>query len=418
MIRHMQNKKSTYITLFALSFIIGLLVPFISNAQIILTEIMYDPPGADSKREWVEVFNEGESDIDLTKWFFYENNVFHRITTENSPIIPAGAYAIIADSIPDFMNDHPGYSGLIFNSSFSLNNTGEPLAMANPEREIINAFTYSSEMGAKGDGNSLQINNGLAISASPTPGVPNKTESEVPADTSNGTSSGSSSSSSGSSSSSNTSSSNSTHAEQVTLSTHTIPVPFKVGAGRPRTVPARTPLDFTAESSKTEGALRYSWSFGDMSIATGKKVQHVYEYPGIYNVVLTVSEGTHQAVTRTQITVTEPQIQVIQDISKIELTNTSSQEINIGNFRLQYIDSSFTIPQNTIISPNQTITITRKPHQILQYFTYWDGTIYSMVEYSHILVSSYLYCVENSYLRECKTQYIAKIFDIIKGWLV
>lgn len=411
----MQNYK--YIKIVLIGFIISLLFPLISHAQISISEIMYDPAGSDSKREWIEVFNEGTSDIDLTKWFFLENNVFHKIVAHTDSILKAGQYAVIADSVADFLNDYSGFAGLVFDSAFTLNNTGEPLSIADPNKEIIDAFTYTSEMGANSDGNSLQLNNGVAITAQPTPGALNKTNAETPPDT--GSSSGTSTSS-GSSSSSNSSSnsSNSTHTQQSSLTSYVAPIPFKIGAGRIRNVSIHTPVTFEPEVQEDISNIKYEWNFGDMNTARGKKTTHIYEYAGTYNIVLEAKSKGKVVVTRTKVHVVEPDLDIIQSEESISITNLSSKEFNIGDFVLQYMSHSVHIPTNTILEPNQTLTIARKPHEVLRALLYFDGNSYLQMGYTPMALSAHMWCSQNTHLSECNQGYMTKLFDIIKGWVL
>jgi hypothetical protein len=400
--------KITYIKVLITSFIIGLLIPFVSHAQIVITEIMYDPAGADTKREWIEVFNESNQEIDLTTWFFLENNVFHKITAHTSAILGPGAYAIIADSIPEVLAEYSTIP-LIFDSAFSLNNTGEPLSIANPSKEIKHTITYSSEFGANNDGNSLQINEGQIISAVPTPGLINSNTPQVPKSDTGSTNT--------STNNSSTTTSQSTHTQQVPLTTYSASTPFKVGAGRHRIVPMRTPIEFIAETSHTEQSIKYNWNLGDLNTRLGQNITHIYKYPGTYQIVLTATSGQYTSVTRTKVTVIEPQIEITQDQSVIQINNTSKEEINIGDFVLNFIDADIKIPPNTIIEAGGSITISRQPYQVLVSINYFDDTIYTEANYQDVLISSYMWCIQNSHKMGCKDRYIIQLFDIIKRWL-
>lgn len=55
------------------------LLPTIINAQVI-SEIMYNPSGTDSKREWIEIYNDTNSALDLTLLKLVENDVNHSIS--------------------------------------------------------------------------------------------------------------------------------------------------------------------------------------------------------------------------------------------------------------------------------------------------------------------------------------------------
>lgn len=342
---------------FIVSFIIGLCIPLFTHAQIKITEIMYDPEGSDTKREWIEVYNSGTQSIDLNTYFFFENNIHHKLTTQSASILAPGAYAIIADSIPEVLADFSGYTGLIFDSVFSLNNTGETISISNPQKEIFDTVTYTSDMGGNNTGQSLQINDGSVITAGPTFSSTNKTVSEViEEETKTSTST-----------SSTISSKNSSHSQQTDVSTYTS-TSFKIGTGRNRFVSINTPIDFESHISKSDIKARYVWNFGDFNTDTGKNTNHIYEYPGVYQLVLTAKADNYTAVSRTEVIVIEPQFSITEATSTIQISNVDSREINLGGFRLLHTNGFVSIPQNTIIKAGDTITIPRR----------WEGLIQSI----------------------------------------
>ena len=73
-----------------------------------ISEIMYDPSGADIGREWVEVYNDTSSSIVLSSWKFLESGTNHGITIyQGGDSIPASGYAVIADNAVKFLADFP-----------------------------------------------------------------------------------------------------------------------------------------------------------------------------------------------------------------------------------------------------------------------------------------------------------------------
>ncbi|MDP3742421.1 MAG: lamin tail domain-containing protein, partial [Candidatus Micrarchaeota archaeon] len=103
-------------------------LPPMANAAVFINEILYDfQDGADTGREWVEVINTGEA-VDISGWKFVEANTNHGLTlVQGSVEIPSGGFAMIVIDAAKFLADWPGFSGTIFDSSFSLSNTGETL---------------------------------------------------------------------------------------------------------------------------------------------------------------------------------------------------------------------------------------------------------------------------------------------------
>ena len=125
------------------------------NAQVIISEVMYDLEGSDSTREWVEIYNSGSDAVDLLKWRFFEQGVNHKLkVSQGSAVLPPQKYAIIADNASVFLEENSAVSATVFDSSFSLKNSGETLILRNGDLDDVDAVTYTSDWGAAGDGNS------------------------------------------------------------------------------------------------------------------------------------------------------------------------------------------------------------------------------------------------------------------------
>jgi hypothetical protein len=140
-----------------LGFVAALIVPLVTDAQVVITEIMYDPAGADTGREWIEVYNAGASEVVLTSLRLYEGGTNHKISAQagNSMLAPL-AYAVIADNPGKFATDYPDFSGQVFDSAFSLSNEGETIALRDSKLIDIDTATYAAMPAASGVGNSLQ----------------------------------------------------------------------------------------------------------------------------------------------------------------------------------------------------------------------------------------------------------------------
>lgn len=354
--------------IFFISCIISLLIPIITQAQIKITEIMYDPEGTDTKREWIELFNSGGTSVDLSTYFFFENNVFHKLVPQGSSILSPGEYAVIVDSVAEVIAEYKNFMGQVFDSTFSLNNTGETISIANATKEIIDTVSYTSEVGASNDGNSIQINGEDKIIALPTFGEINSTENQISVE----------SPVSGTTTSITENSSDiSTHTQQESLSTYTQSSGFKVGAGRDRMISIYTPIDFQVQISKSDMSPKFLWNFGDFTTVQGKKVKHIYEYEGVYEVVVEGRSKDVQSISRTQVVVVEPRLTVKQATSTLSIQNNSKNEINLGGFMLRFnTGDSYQIPRNTIIAGGAQIHKTIMPDLHILELVYPNGEIY------------------------------------------
>lgn len=140
-----------------------------------ISEIMYDlKTGSDDGREWIEIRNISNEIFDLSKLIFFEGDTNHKIKIIQGDIkLFPQSYAVITSSVEKFKTDYPNFLGIILDSTFSLNNSGEMLALKN--REVtLDQYIYNSGLGGSGDGKSLQKINGVWSASNPTPGIENK----------------------------------------------------------------------------------------------------------------------------------------------------------------------------------------------------------------------------------------------------
>ncbi len=153
--------------------ILLLLLPTVS-AQIEITEIMYDLPGADGKREWFEIHNTGNS-TNISDWRFFENGQHHKFKnfTDNL-IIGTDEYAVIVNKPEAFLND-TNFTGKIIDSAWSsLANSGEPLVLrTSKDGPVVVNITYLPTNASDGNGASLQLIEDSWQACEPTPGKSN-----------------------------------------------------------------------------------------------------------------------------------------------------------------------------------------------------------------------------------------------------
>jgi Lamin Tail Domain len=344
-------------------------VPMTGWAQIVMTEVMYDVPGTDTGREWVEVRNDGATAVDLSAWKFFEANVAHKIAAVGSVNIAPGAFAVIADVPDKFLADNPGFAGQVFDSTFSLSGDGEALVLRDAGGSDVDSVSYDTTVGAKGDGMSLQKTaDGRWVAATPTPGSANTaTQSEVVANDSGdaaATDSGSDVTSTSSASSSTMGQSQDSqatlaHASQAIANTGADAVDFEVTSGRARLGFVDTPLEFRAKVRKgvsSTSTVEHAWSMGDGFVEYGAVIQHAYRFSGTYAVVLNSSSRDSRAVSRVVVRIVEPEISVVGATDQyVEIRNGSTLELNLGGWLIQTESERFFIGADTIVAPKGSL---------------------------------------------------------------
>lgn len=245
---------------------------------VLINEIMYNPQGSDDGREWIEIFNKSSSTIDLTEWKFSESGSDHGLTLkQGDKNIYPDSYAIISNNTDKFLKDFPGFSGTIFQSSFSLANSGETLILKNQDLQI-DEITYSSSTGAYDNGQSLQLIDGSWQEAVPTPGADNILEPDnFTLDDNQGD----------------------TATSTPTSTPNAIPqADFKYDL---TIIKPGDLITFDASSSTDSDGniILYNWDFGDGQTAssTAATTTHIYNSSGNYSIVLTVFDDQNASST-------------------------------------------------------------------------------------------------------------------------
>jgi hypothetical protein len=335
---------------FLFALITVFLLPKLVFSSLIITEIMYDLEGADTSREWIEVKNNSSQEVNLTDFKFFENNINHGISAIDNENISANGYAVIVSSVEKFKADNSSFSGNIFKSSFSLNNTGETLSLKNESGDTVDSVTYSSETGAQGDGKTLSLINDSWIASVKSPGEVNQNSEMTTVEEDNLV----------------------VEAEEVQSSdSFGFMFPKKdvdkiiIETNQVDNSMVNVAVKFQASAiDSNNGNLSHEsffWNFGDGHTLKGRQVSHAYKYPGRYLVVLEVESSGFSQFEQMEIDIYENTIKIVDFYSGYsgytELLNESEQVVDISSWLISADKSFKSIPENTFILPRQRIIL-------------------------------------------------------------
>lgn len=300
-----------------------------ASAQVFISEIKY------TGNEWIEVSNSGES-VDLSLWKFYEGGTNHKLkSVQGGSLLSSGSYAIVANDATAFLTEYSGFSGILFDSSFSLLDVGETISIKSSDTNIVDTVSYT---GIKGSKNSTQKIGGVWSEAIPTPGAINSVSQNVDTATTQ---------------TSNTS---------VVPTTATSQVTAQAGP-QTRVVLAGAPIIFEGKIAGLEnnnGVTQTTWSFGDGASAEGESVTHTYYYPGEYTAVLDVVSGGLTATDKMLVRVVLPNLLLKTggDATRSFFTieNRGGDELDISGWQVAGGEKTFIFPGNTILGARKSAT--------------------------------------------------------------
>ena len=355
--------KVTFFTLAALIFF----APE-ARAEIRITEIMYNAPGSGSaeSQDWIEVSNVGSSSVDLSLFKFFDghNSSPHLIKNYESfsTVLPPSVAAILVSTPSKFKTEWPDFSGTVLDSSISLN-TGATIGLKDENGNIIDSVSYSSNMGASNDGNTLQLSDGQWIAGPPTPGKINISSALNPAESpppklSADPPPNSSTTEQATAGNTQTPSQNSSSGSSFDVDP---PIHPNAGMDRAVIVGAEVIFNGSALGDKKEPLLnaRYLWNFGDGGIGSGQTATHIFRFPGEYAVVLDVASGDYSRSDIAIITAIDAKLSIgaveSGENGFIEIINKSNSNLDISGFKIKTGEKIFSLPKNTIIRAGKSI---------------------------------------------------------------
>ncbi len=115
-----------------------------SSGDVILSEVFYDSAGSDNGNEWVELFNDGLTAVDLSTYSFgYGGSDYTFGTLQLSGIIAPGQYFVAGGIQSNADNGNPVFDFMMDFSPDIQNNgtTGDGLALFNVTAASITSST-------------------------------------------------------------------------------------------------------------------------------------------------------------------------------------------------------------------------------------------------------------------------------------
>lgn len=348
----MKNK----VAIFALFMSFAIATPLYASVSI--SEIMYDLEGSDTGREWIEIKNDSPEAIDFSTFKLFEADANHGLTlVEGDKNIPSGGYAVIVTDSAKFKSDNPNFSGIIFDSSFSLSNEGETLAIKNADLNQVDEFSYTSSLGATGDGKSLQKVSGAWVAGAPTPGKENGVPSQnTNTDTANNTEQTTNTNSAGGSSSVPPKKQNKILLEIIS--------PTSVFTGLPFEITFRVTGLYGEALNHGKLYLNFGNGVAKEIKPSTNTITHTYKYAGEYTVRAEyfANEYNPTSDAKDEIKVSaRPATVVISSVGNsadffVEVKNIASYDIDISGWVLAGANS-FVFPKNTILLAGASILL-------------------------------------------------------------
>ncbi len=155
---------------------------------VVINEINYNSRDDYESGDWVELYNAGTTDVDLTGWTYSDSDDTHIFAFPDGTILASGEYLVAAEETANFSAIHPGVSNVVGDADFGLAGSGELVRIFDASGAIADSLTYDDSAPwpeeADGDGYTLALTDPTCDNHLPecwsasaqmngTPGAPN-----------------------------------------------------------------------------------------------------------------------------------------------------------------------------------------------------------------------------------------------------
>ena len=350
--------------------------PFIISAQILITEVSYNPKGLDDFREWIEITNVGISAIDLSEYKLKipEKGAFPPIRIgESDGVLQVNEIALLAERPSSIREEFPLFTGDIFNSNFEPLTNGERLTIEiyNSEEVKVASATFEGTGGTGKDDLTVHFDS----SGTPTHGVPSPGSLEVRT-RSNTQSQTQSDQDTQTQPTQDTQTQPTQNTQtQSNQNTQTQSVQQRSSVSQRRTLETSTiavepsteyitdiPLKFTSKYFDAEGeeirTLVTFWNFGDANRRKDDgEIEYAYKNPGTFLVTARATYRNREHTLRQLLTIHKPNITLEYSDGVLKLQNNHNFEINLSGWKIQSDIELFVIPEGTFLISNGELVI-------------------------------------------------------------
>lgn len=354
---------------YSLLFSVLILVPVLVHADVFINEIAWMGTTSSANAEWIELYNSSPSSVILDGWSL--------IATDGSPSIslsgslPGSGYFLLErtsdESVPSIT------AGVIYTGSMS--NTGERFQLkdnlGNIEDEVDG--TSGWQAGDNVTKQTMQRDGSSWITGTPTPGVQNAKKTETTEDENV--------------SKETTAPPTVKPKEDDTSEDKFFVQPNPVFSARMiapdvGTAGVAVPITVMVKQDGKRDLVtgKFEWSMGDGAwyrYDHNQPVNHIYYYPGTYTITLNyysnLLKEEPDSVHKKTITIVPALIEFENktDDGGIVLKNSSTKDIALDEWIVEYNGKKFTFPPYTSIAKSQSMSIS----SITLGFTIADGAL-------------------------------------------
>ena len=137
-----------------------------SDNKIVINEINYNSSPTKDTKDWVELYNAGNSTVNLKNWIISDHGPDTGFTFPADIILSPGMYIVVCRDMASFKEFWPGIVNRTGDMNFGLSSSGDDISLFDPEGNLMDIVSFTPNppwpTDANGTGFSIELVNSLS----------------------------------------------------------------------------------------------------------------------------------------------------------------------------------------------------------------------------------------------------------------
>ena len=126
----------------------ALFEPFLNGdtVDLVINEINYNSSDEFNTGDWIEVYNNSTDSVDISGWYFTDDNEDHKYTFSDNTIIYPDSYIVLAQDTSSFLTFFPQTTDVYGPFGFGLDGGGEEISLYDLSGGLVDHVEYDDEL--------------------------------------------------------------------------------------------------------------------------------------------------------------------------------------------------------------------------------------------------------------------------------
>lgn len=114
--------------------------------SVVINEINYNSPAGNDAGDWVEIYNWGRIDIDISGWILRDDDDSHQFVIPENTVLKSKGFLVICRNTTNFKAVHTTVTNCAGNMDFGLASAGDIVRLFTNYGELVDSVAFKSEL--------------------------------------------------------------------------------------------------------------------------------------------------------------------------------------------------------------------------------------------------------------------------------